>query len=621
MNASRASGAGGRTLRRRPGPRAALRAAALTGTVLWGGLQGAAAQDTGAPISLFPPTVSAPAGAPGGASPGQPGADEDATSSTLGPAGGIRVDRLGELDSESLGTLDAATGGLGPQTWVGSHRLAIEMLLRRLPDAPTSPTLRDLTTRALLSSAAAPLRLASGGAPPTIADAVAAAQAGDFLRLRAERLYAMGELEGLNRLLALVPQQVEDPWLAQARVDGLLLAGRDGEACGQVGTGLARFPSETYWAKALVFCQFVAGQTDQALLGLDLLREAAPGSDPAFFDLANLFVGGSAGSLDGAALTPLTLAMLRAGGGQLPEDLATSARPLLLHGVAGLPGASPAMRVEAVERLVEAGALPGSRLAAAYATFEFTEAELAAALTAAEQSDGPRGRALLYRAANRETLVATQAEILRAALLAAEETDRAAAMARALAPVMGALAPTPELAWFAPLAARSLYRVGLYDKADTWLALLRIDGFKHPESQQAYEALVPLRRLAGGAEPLAGELPEDADLAAHERQLLVFVLSRALGQEELFSWLELAPPGQDAGQALPELPSLLALGDAAAQGRRGEGVLLMAVALGRGAPAQHHPLALGYAVSSLHALGLEREARALAIEAALAAGI
>jgi hypothetical protein len=313
--------------------------------------------------------------------------------------------------------------------------------------------------------------------------------------------------------------------------------------------------------------------------------------------------------------------MLRAGGGALPEDLAATARPLLLHGVAALGGADPALRAEAVERLVEIGALPGARLAGAYAAFEFTEAELSAALSAAELSGGARGRALLYRAANRETLAATRAETLRAAMISAEEAGRAQAMVQALLPLLSELPPTPELAWFAPLAARSLYSLGRYDQGGAWLALLRIDGFRHPESQQAYEALLPLRRLAGGSEPLAGELPEDADAAAAERRLLVFILSRSLGQKELFSWLEVAPPGRSDGAVLPALPSLLALGDAAAAGRRGETLLLVSAALDRGATGDSHPLALGYAVSALQAIGLEREARALAIEAALAAGL
>jgi hypothetical protein len=100
--------------------------------------------------------------------------------------------------------------------------------------------------------------------------------------------------------------------------------------------------------------------------------------------------------------------------------------------------------------------------------------------------------------------------------------------------------------------------------------------------------------------------------------LLLFVLSRALGQEEGLVW---AASDGDGARSLERLPRLLALGDAAAAGRRGETVLLSLTALGPAAPAESHPLALGYAVSALAAVGLGGDARALAIEAALAAGI
>src|SRR3546814_9907007 len=99
-------------------------------------------------------------------------------------------------------------------------------------------------------------------------------------------------------------------------------------------------------------------------------------------------------------------------------------------------------------------------------------------------------------------------------------------MARAATPLMEGLAPTPELAWFAPLAVRTLYRAGQFERAGAWLTVLRLDGRSHPESLEAYEALQPLQRLSGGAEPLT-----PATLAG-ERGLLLFVLSRALGQDE-----------------------------------------------------------------------------------------
>jgi hypothetical protein len=225
-----------------------------------------------------------------------------------------------------------------------------------------------------------------------------------------------------------------------------------------------------------------------------------------------------------------------------------------------------------------------------------------------------RGRALLFRAARRESLSATRAEILRAAFLSAEADGRSAAMSRAALPVMTELAPTPDLAWFAPLAARTLYRAGQFERAGAWLSVLRVDGQSHPESQEAYAGLRPLLRLAGGAEPLAA----DTARAAGQR-LLLFVLSRALGQDEDVAWVEAA--GTASAEPLQRVPRLLALGDAAAAGQGGGTVLLTVAALGPEAPAGNHPLALGYAVSALSAVGLGGDARALAIEAALAAGL
>jgi hypothetical protein len=596
MTASRASG---RILR-----------SALLLALLAGGAAGAAAQSGGSepagPISLFPPTVTAPL--PDGTA---PGAASDAGETS--ESGDIQINRLGELDPDNLGILDAAHGGFGADAWAGSDRATVEAQLSAVTGALSSPTLRRLVTRLLLSSAKAPPPARSAAAL-TVAEAVAATQGTGFLRLRAERLYALGELEGLNQLLALVPQHVEDPWLARARVDGLLLAGRDEAACSQVPAGLARYPQELYWAKAQVFCQFAGEQTDQALLGLDLLREQAPDSDPAFFAAANAFIGGGSGAVDTGGLSPLTLAMLRRAGADLPPDLAQTVEPLLLHGLAGLPGDDHALRADATERLVQLGALPGERLAGAYDAFDFTVDEMGNALAEAERVGSVRGRALLFRAARRESLSATRAEILRAAFLSAEADGRSAAMSRAALPVMTELAPTPDLAWFAPLAARTLYRAGQFERAGAWLSVLRVDGQSHPESQEAYAGLRPLLRLAGGAEPLAA----DTARAAGQR-LLLFVLSRALGQDEDVAWVEAA--GTASAEPLQRVPRLLALGDAAAAGQGGGTVLLTVAALGPEAPAGNHPLALGYAVSALSAVGLGGDARALAIEAALAAGL
>ncbi len=63
------------------------------------------------------------------------------------------------------------------------------------------------------------------------------------------------------------------------------------------------------------------------------------------------------------------------------------------------------------------------------------------------------------------------------------------------------------------------------------------------------------------------------------------------------------------------------LEEAARGARKGETVLLSLLALGDGGPAQADPIVLRRVLRALGAVGLEASARALAVEAAVAAGL
>ncbi|MBL4614392.1 MAG: hypothetical protein JKY27_05910 [Magnetovibrio sp.] len=60
---------------------------------------------------------------------------------------------------------------------------------------------------------------------------------------------------------------------------------------------------------------------------------------------------------------------------------------------------------------------------------------------------------------------------------------------------------------------------------------------------------------------------------------------------------------------------------ASARGRVGETVLLSLVSLGDGGPARADPIVLHHVLKSLRNIGLDREARAMALEAVVAAGL
>ena len=66
---------------------------------------------------------------------------------------------------------------------------------------------------------------------------------------------------------------------------------------------------------------------------------------------------------------------------------------------------------------------------------------------------------------------------------------------------------------------------------------------------------------------------------------------------------------------------LFALEGASGSGRLGETVLLSLLVLGKAGPGGSHLLALERVLTALSNVGLEREARLLAIEAALARGV
>ena len=106
-----------------------------------------------------------------------------------------------------------------------------------------------------------------------------------------------------------------------------------------------------------------------------------------------------------------------------------------------------------------------------------------------------------------------------------------------------------------------------------------------------------------------------------EKLLLLFSSFRALGEGDPLSWTELAAKGEGADGAPVDSAAISALAEAGAAGRAGETVLLTLLLLGGGEAGERHPLALSSALTALGQVGLQDEARALAMETAIAAGI
>ncbi len=578
------------------------------------------------PMQLGPPTLLVPRSQSTSERPEALPALRHTTVSPPRDVQGIEINPLAEINPESIGILDMANGGFGRNMWHGSKRTAVERLLPRLPGAMTSATMRSLARRLLLSDAAPPRTRVAGGEEGAV----------NLLAVRVDRLAALGDVRGLNDLLRVVPRRHDDEAMARARVEGLLLGGDSAGACQTVRGAIAKYHDAPYWRKAMVVCQILSGEHDQAMLGVALMREQGISDDPAFFALVDAYAGAEVAEV--AVASPLHFAMLEAIGRPFPPDQIAEASPGLLVALARWPGAELDQRVEAGERAVKLGVLEPEPLARLYAEVSFTAEQRDDAVVAAEKLDGPRSRALLYQAARQQELHSQRAETLRVAMESAREDGLYPMAVSVLLPLLSSVPARPELVWFAETAGRAFYGAGSYELAGEWFTLARQEAVLNPQAAAAVAVLWPYSRLADSpALAWEGDLTAwraargDDSSAERDRQALLRGAFMALGESDSLSWIDLvadneapaefaAEPGISS-QPVPNAALLYALTEASEMRRLGETVLLVLLVLGEKGPADSHPMALNAALSGLMRAGLQREARALAIEAAIAKGI
>lgn len=534
--------------------------------------------------------------------PAPPAEDTIFTPGPARQAGGeprFEVRELSAPDPESVGILDDRHGGLGGALWSGTNAATVRRLIPRLP-VTDSRVARALSRRLLLTAAAAPDK--AGTDSPSL------------LELRAERLAALGETEGLAGLLKAAPSETVSPALSRLKVESLLLSGDDKAACAEIAARGLDDP------RFKVFCALSGGKVLEANMALDLMRDRKD-SDATFIIAADAMAGTPPPKLDKlTALTPLHVAAFRAAKVALPPEIVPALAPGALAAVAANPFNALEVRLLAAERAEALGLIETDALRRLYAepTFNAAEAQLA-------QSQGdrtPRGRALLLRSIQAEPSPAARAGLIVRVLAAAAERGAFAATARLYAPLIADLAPTSDLAVSAPPLTRALIVAGRTDIAGGWLALARTD----PEAAKAAKPVALLARLAAAtAESAPIELPPAAglapDAASRRAEALLSLLSGVGETVPPGLWLaSLRDPA--VAPALVPRPALRAMARAAAENMRtGETVLLTLVGLGDGGLDRADPEMLNRAVTHLRRIGLEREARALAVEAAIANGL
>lgn len=549
------------------------------------------------PIQLIPRTMPAPAAEAAPAVDTTPAA----------PSGdGIQVQRLRPPDVSSAGTLDEGHGGLGATLWRGSDRGAVEGLVSTMPAPQRSPAARDLSRRLLLSIAEVP-----AGQPV----------APSLLGLRAERLFALGDADGAAALARLAPPDLRDAKLARVGSEGALLKGDDISAC-DAAQRWVREDSDPYWLKVATYCRIVSGDTNGAALSLQLLREQGE-DDPSFQALANLMLKQPGVKLDSLKQpTPLHIAMLRHLKRPPPVDAYADAAAPSLAALVQLGGGEPDQRLALLEAAEAIGAALPADLAKAYAAIPFTADERRApdAVLAKLHDQPARATALMVQVAAAQGAAGAKGEALRRALAHAAQRGTLLQTARVLLPQAQAVPADTPYVPFGPAVLRVLLAGGDMNAARTWFPTLQ--GIDPDVAAQVYPLL--LLTLDGVTlDPAAWQRWQASlsDLPPAERTrriatavLLVEAMGHTAPPE---AWAAASTAQFNQGHSGSPMAAR-ALPRAIAAKRRGEAVLLTLQMLG---PRASDIGAVAASVAAWRDLGLLGEARAMALEAAIAYGL
>jgi hypothetical protein len=281
-----------------------------------------------------------------------------------------------------------------------------------------------------------------------------------------------------------------------------------------------------------------------------------------------------------------------------------AASPMALFFLAQDDREEPELRLAAAERAAALNIIDGRTLARAYR-------ETAPNLPKSAQTPAAL-RAKLFASLDGQASAATRAESIDALLASGKDAGIEVPVAEALAGTAAGLARDPQAASFAETGIRVAALAGEGEAAWAWVDT---GGTRVQSWELLLGAADPYGARARAALASGVEIARQARLPGPVLQRLVTVLD-ALGEEVPIPLWELAsqsPEPQDG--YLPETGVLSALKEASDRGQVGPTVLLAAAALGPNGPQDAHLIALGDSLRALKRVGLDAEARRIALEA------
>ncbi len=562
------------------------------------------------PRSLVPKAE--PLAPPGDfSSPNQPLSPTGSTSKTVIEGtriqGKMVVEGLQAIDSSSIGLMNEDDKGLGPKMWRGTERSRISRLIDHLPVRTTSPVLQDLLRRVLLTAAIIP------SAPgQTVKE--------DLLLRRLQKLYDAGypdELIQLSQRVQAGSLSMSSQKLVQ---EAYLLLGQTARAC-KDAIDKVQERTDTFWTKSQLICRSLDGQHERVEMGAILLEEGGE-TDSVFFDLLAIMAGEKIKlDLGDGKFSAHHMALARATKTEIALQKLRASGPGFFRAATQVGEYDDAYRLAAGWQGAEFGVV--------------LLASLEPLLMNEKLVQDFKGPFLLgdYQFAKTSTNAETKKAALENLVMQLSESNSVFPMVSHLSKEISGLQPDSKQTTFLYAPARLFLALEKLETASEWgrqarKAVLAGNIESISNAQAAVGRLDPLLLIAGAS----GVKKWDArmflrwrrahgGLSDEERaakgNILLSLLDSVGVSVPMSHWQQLADQGSFSlakGLSPAMIRSLL---DAAANGRVGETVSLVLTGLGEGALKELDASSLLVAIGALRQIGLEREARALALEIAI----
>ena len=529
-----------------------------------------------------------------------------------------------------VGYLSDIDGGLGLEMWEGTDSTFAKTILELLPVNAPSPAMRNLAKRLLLSDAYQPNKEEKNGLQaisPSGKPIVSMDQDATFLPLRFSKLASLGAKKELIELSNLVPTEDMLGDLAKEAIYARLLSGETEKVCREV-IELAKRTNESYWRKTLIVCQLILGNRDDALLSLELLLAELDSEDK--FSKLIYTLADETNQIEfdkNSIYFKILIAVLP--GEQLNKHR-LNLDPSGLSVVAKNINLSWKIRMLAAEKAVLAGSLPSLYLSELATQFKFEDDIFYRAASESKSMEGFMARSLLLQAAALNTSVIERARFLRLLLDNADSDEIFQVYASVIMPILLTIKPRPDLIWFASSATRAAIAGGNYMLASNWLTVLGKALDLDYEASGSLLRLLPLIAIAGQTLPVPFSKQQATDVWSglsdsfsredkEKRASRLLVLLSAMGIESREgAWKNIISSSNIfEKENIPATALRYQLRDAARNNRIAEVVSLSLIMLGAEGPSKSGLVALNAVIRSLREIGLESDAREIAIEAAI----